>query len=263
MPNALIGYSGFVGGTILKQRSFDSLYRSTNIRDIEGKSFGTVVCAAASAKKWIANQNPEEDFSKIETLITHLKSISCETFILISTVDVFGNPAGVDESTEVNESGLHAYGFNRRILEKFVEQHFKKCLIIRLPGLVGPCLRKNVIFDLLNKNNVRSLASNSKFQFYPTVNLWFDIAIALESGLKLLHLTAEPIAVSEVAELGFGSSFNIGLTKNPARYDFRTCHADLFGAKDSSYQYTKKETIQAIRVYAQSEPITVLPERSP
>ena len=42
--NSLIGFSGFVGGTLLKQACFEDLYRSTNIGEIEGKSFDLVVC---------------------------------------------------------------------------------------------------------------------------------------------------------------------------------------------------------------------------
>ena len=34
MNNALIGFSGFVGSTILSQASFNVLYRSSNIADI-------------------------------------------------------------------------------------------------------------------------------------------------------------------------------------------------------------------------------------
>ena len=89
MTNALIGYSGFVGSTLLKQASFEALYRSTNIGEIDGRSFKTVVCAGASAQKWIANREPYEDRCKTEGLIKHLKTILCDKFILISTVDVF------------------------------------------------------------------------------------------------------------------------------------------------------------------------------
>ena len=71
MSNALIGYSGFVGSTLLKQGSFDTLYRSSNIGEIEGKTFDTLVCAGAPAQKWIANREPEADLQKIEGLIAH------------------------------------------------------------------------------------------------------------------------------------------------------------------------------------------------
>jgi len=253
---ALIGYSGFVGSTLLKQEPFEFLYRSTNVGEIDGKSFDMVVCAGAPAQKWIANREPEADREKIEGLIAHLKSMTCKTFVLISTVDVFKSPLGVDEGDAVDESGLHAYGLNRRLLEKFVESHFSNYLIVRLPGLVGPGLRKNVIFDFLNDNNLSSIDSRGVFQFYPMVNLWHDIQIALDAGLKLVHLTAEPISVADVSTLGFGKSFNQVQANSPAVYDLRTRHAQIFGTS-GHYQYNRRETIQAVRAYAQSEPHTL------
>jgi hypothetical protein len=142
------------------------------------------------------------------------------------------------------------------MLEVFVEQNFSNYLIVRLPGLVGPGLRKNVIFDLLNDNNTHAIDSRGVFQFYPTVNLWFDIQIALRAKLKIVHLTAEPIGVAEVAAGGFGKTFDRVLPGTAATYDMRSVHARLFGGS-GAYQYSKRETIQAIRAYAQSEPITI------
>lgn len=254
--NALVGYSGFVGSTLLKQAAFESLYRSTNIGEIAGERFDTVVCAGAPAQKWIANREPKADLEKIEGLIAHLKSMTCKTFVLISTVDVFKNPLCVDEATPVDEDGLHPYGLHRRMLENFVENHFPNYLIVRLPGLIGPGLRKNVIFDFLNDNNLHSIDSRGVFQFYPMVNLWYDIKTALDAGLKLVHLTAEPVSVADVSAQGFGKPFELAQANSPATYDLRTRYADIYGAS-GHYQYSRRETIQAVRAYAQSEPRTL------
>ncbi len=256
MDNALIGFSGFVGGTLLKQAHFSALYRSTNIYEIENHEFDVVVCAGASAQKWIANRDPVDDRKRIDSLIEHLRTVKCKTFILISTVDVFKEPIGVNESTPIDESGLHAYGLHRRLLESFVEQNFSNYLIVRLPGLVGPSLRKNVIFDFLNKNNLHAIESRGVFQFYPMVNLWYDIQTSLEAGLSLVHLTAAPICIADVSLQGFGRPFTQALANPPARYDMQTLHAHIFGSY-GQYQYSSRETIQAIRAYAQSEPITL------
>jgi dTDP-4-dehydrorhamnose reductase len=259
MANALIGFSGFVGSTLLKQAPFESLYRSTNICDIEGRSFDTVVCAGAPAQKWIANREPEADRQKIDGLIAHLKTIQCKSFILISTVDVFSESKGVDEESPIDESGLHAYGLHRRLLENFVERQFSNHLIVRLPGLVGPGLRKNVIFDFLNDHNLHAIESRGIFQFYPMASLWYDIQTALNAGLRLVHLTAEPISVADVSKKGFGKVFEQVFPNVPATYDMRTIHAQVFGAT-GHYQYSARETIQAIRAYAQSEPLTIKSE---
>lgn len=256
MVNALVGYTGFVGSTLLKQASFEALYRSTNIAEISGCEFDNVVCTAAPAQKWIANRDPSSDRKNIDSLINHLRTLKCKTFVLISTVDVFKNPLGVDESTPVDEQHLHAYGLHRRLLEQFVASNFAEHLIVRLPGLVGPGLRKNVIFDFLNNNNLHAIDSRGVFQFYPMVNLWHDIQVALSAKLSLVHLTAEPISVSSVSEHGFGTPFNQVISSSPARYDMQTKYAEIFGGA-GQYQYNSRETVQAIRAYAQSEPLTL------
>lgn len=247
--DALIGFSGFVGSTLLKQRSFEYQYRSTNIEKIRDHSFGTLVCAGAPAQKWLANKKPNADKIIIEQLISHLSTVKCKKFILISTVDVFQNPNNIDENSPIDETNLHAYGLHRRLLEKFVMNNFDDYLIIRLPGLVGPGLKKNIIFDFLNDNNLDTIESRSVFQFYPMVNLWSDIQIAMQAGLKLVHLTSEPISVNEIAQQAFNILFKNEIVECPAKYDFQSCYAD-----QDKYQYSKKETLLAIRAYAQSEP---------
>lgn len=259
MTHALIGYSGFVGSTLLAQRPFQHLYRSSNLGEIQGGTFDRVICAAAPAQKWLANQDPLADLRNIEVLIEHLQRLTCKQFVLISTVDVFKNPQGVDENSEVDEAGLHAYGLHRRWLERFVEAQFPESLIVRLPGLVGPGLRKNVIFDLRNGNQLQAIDSRAIFQFYPMVNLSTDIQTALDAGLPLVHLTAEPISVADVSHRGFGQPFDNVLPGTPARYDLQTRYAELFGAQ-GRYQYQARETLMAIRAYAQSEPLTIKDE---
>ena len=128
-----------------------------------------------------------------------------------------------------------------------------------MPGLVGPGLRKNVIFDFLNNNNLHAIESRGVFQFYPMVNLWFDIQSALKAGLKLVHLTAEPISVAELSAAGFGKTFNQSLANSPATYDLQSKYANVFGGH-GAYQYSNRETIQAVRAYAQAEPISIKTE---
>lgn len=252
MPDALIGYSGFVGSSLLRQRHFDELYRSTNINDICGKNFDLVICAAAPAQKWIANREPEADLQNIKALIEHLTSVKSKTFVLISTVDVFRVPIAVDESTPIEEEGLHPYGYHRRLLEKFVQSNFENHLIVRLPGLVGPGLRKNVIFDFLNSNSLEKIDCRGVFQFYPMVNLWHDIELSLKAKLPVVHFATAPVKVADIALHGFGKPFTNELASPPARYDMRTKHANIFGM-EGHYQYSGRDVVQAVRSYAQYE----------
>ncbi len=251
--HGLIGHTGFVGSTLKTQHDFDSFFRSTDIHMIANREFELVVCAGAPAKKWLANQRPVEDRESIESLITALSSIRCNRFVLISTVDVFPNPSGVDETTVVDTARLHPYGLHRRELEVFVEQRFSSSLILRLPGLVGPGLRKNIIYDIHNNNSVEKIDSRSVYQFYPMVNLWSDLQAALSLGISLLHLTAEPLSVRQISEDGFGIPFDNPIIDSPPSYDFQTALAILMGG-EGRYTYSKRESLQAVRSYAQTEP---------
>ncbi len=87
------------------------------------------------------------------------------------------------------------------------------------------------------------------------INLWYDLRTVIRDNLKLVHLTAEPVSVGELAELAFNRKFDNRLSNPPASYDFKTRYGKAFGG-DGDYQYNRRESIQAIRAYAQSEPRT-------
>ncbi len=251
--DALVGATGFVGTTLLRQRPFANRYRSTDIDAIRSREFELLVVAGAPAPKRLANRDPEADRASIGRLIDALSAVRARRCVLVSTVDVFMHPAGadghgVDEGSPVHTEGLHAYGAHRFQLEQFVRAHFPAALIVRLPGLVGPGLRKNVIYDLHNDNNLAQVDSRAVFQFYPMVNLWWDLRDGLAHARGLLHLTAAPLSVAALAQDAFGRAFTNLLPGTPARYDFRSAHAP------GGYQYDQDASLQAIRAYAQSEP---------
>jgi hypothetical protein len=63
--------------------------------------------------------------------------------------------------------------------------------------------------------------------------------------------------VAQIARACFGIAFDHVLAAPAAVYDMRSCHAALFGGA-GSYQYSARETLLAVRAYAQSEPV-ILP----
>ena len=56
----------------------------------------------------------------------------------------------MDENSEIDTEGLHAYGYNRYQLELWVREKYPDALIIRLPGLFGKNIKKNFIYDFIN-----------------------------------------------------------------------------------------------------------------
>lgn len=174
----LIGHSGFVGGALLRQARFDACYNSATIAAIKGQRFGTLVCAAAPGSMLEANRAPERDAVQIEGLIANLATVCAERFVLISSIAVLADFAGGDdEGTQAFQQSL-AYGRNRRALEAFVEEHFPRSLIIRLPALFGRGLRKNFLFDLMNP--VPSLLTEAK---HDALMKALDPALAAWAGM--------------------------------------------------------------------------------
>lgn len=249
--SALIGYTGFVGGNLAREHTFDALFNSKNIEEIAGRSFDLVICSGAPAEKWKANAEPDRDRENIERLIGALEQVEATRMVLISTVDVFQSPIGVDEDSPTPLDGLHAYGHNRRMLEEVVGARFQS-LIVRLPALYGPGLKKNVVYDFLHDNDVHKIDSRGVFQFYDVHRLWSDLEVALANELSLVHLVTEPVSVSDVARAAFGLEFTNEVSTTPARYDVHSKHAALFGGV-GSYIESRVEELAGIAEFVARE----------
>lgn len=253
MKKALIGYTGFVGSSLADQTEFNSYYRSLNISEIDNEEFDIVVCAGAPGQKWKANKFPEVDLESINNLISHIGTVKCRKFVLISTVDVFHEPINVYEDSEIADNSLNHYGKNRLLLESFVKQHFGDYLIVRLPGLVGRNLKKNIVYDFFHSNNLDAIDSRNVFQFYPMSNLWADIQVAIEKNIEIVHLTSEPISVFEVASRAFSLEFNNHInTFRPISYDFKSKYISSYN-KIGEYLYSKDDVIKEIHAYIAHE----------
>ena len=147
---AIVGYTGFVGSNIYEKGDFDCAYNSKNIEQAYGSRPDLMVYAGLRAEKYLANNDPEKDMEQIRLAQENIRKISPKQLVLISTVDVFKNPLGVDENTPVDTENLHAYGLNRFKLECWVRENYPDALIVRLPALFGKNIKKNFIYDYIN-----------------------------------------------------------------------------------------------------------------
>jgi nucleoside-diphosphate-sugar epimerase len=252
MADALVGYTGFVGGNLLRQARFEGQYNSRNIDDIRGRRYDTIVCAGAPAEKWKANQQPEADRQNLERLAEALAHARARRLVLISTVDVYPTPTGVDEDAPIDAEKATAYGRHRYRLEQYLAGRFDT-LVVRLPGLFGPGLRKNVVYDLLHDNQVHKINPDSVYQYYDVTRLWRDVQVAEGAGLRLLNVATEPVPTAEMAAVAFGRTLPaLDPPAAAARYDFRSRHAALFGGS-GGYLIGKAEVLAALRGFVTGE----------
>ena len=242
MSTALIGHSGFVGSNLLAQGKYDSLFRSSDIHTIRGTSFDHIVCAGVQAMKWWANLHPEEDLAGIEKLLAPLAEVKAERFTLISTIDVYPSPSGVDEESPIDLEGHHAYGLHRLLVERRITEMFPKVVILRLPGLFGPGLKKNVIFDMQNDNNLDKIHPGGVFQYYDLRRLTDDIDRTWNHDISLLNVSSEPISTLEIQQRFFSNKTLGGSGPAPAGYDMRSKHAGSWNGS-SGYLYSKETVL--------------------
>ena len=220
--NALIGSTGFVGVNLTKQYLFSHLYNSSNIQDIINYEYETVFCAAPSAVKWKANKEPVDDLQSIYNLAKYFKDIKTKRFILFSTIDIY-NQFPSDEDTIIDITKTSFYGKNRFLLENFVANYFPLHNIIRLPGLFGEGLKKNIIYDLLNNNLSYKINANDHFQWFYLKDLSKVIDFVIKQNICIYNVTTEPISNKELVTKIASKYCECLIYEDPkSYYDMRT-----------------------------------------
>jgi hypothetical protein len=245
--NTLIGYSGLLGVTLREKIKFDFLFNSKNI-----STFGDVVpdgtnlfLSCLPATKWQVNMEPKKDFENLLKILDILSHKSYSTVTLFSTIDVYNNsPMGADERHFPNIRGLN-YGDNRYYFELLIREYLKteNLLILRLPAIFNKHIKKNIIFDLLNNNNVEKIQYNSSFQWYNLDNLFGDVMKYSSLGNdKIVNLFPEPLETSEI--LNFFPEYKTFDYSNQTRYNYKTVFGGYIYDKDRSLKEIEKFIIE-------------------
>jgi hypothetical protein len=251
MKSCLIGYTGFVGSTLRRLRKFDAEINRANLEALYNKEFGTLICAGLPAAKWVANKEPLEDFRNMTTLIETLKGVAVEHFVLISTVDIYGEPIGCDEDS-TDCLSTQPYGRHRLIFEDFIRENFPSHTIVRLPALFGNGLKKNVLFDLLNNNQVEKINASSVFQWYCVDRLAEDLdTLRSNSFSGTINLCPEPLPTRELVRSCF-KDITLPEPSSPVVvYDVRSKFTAIFG-RQNHYITDKNGVLNQIEAFVHS-----------
>jgi hypothetical protein len=245
----LIGHTGFIGGNLALSQNFDYLYSSKTISDIRGKNFELLVCAGAPSLKWYANANAEADREGISCLIRNLETVEVGSFVLISTISVYPQPVDVDEDSPVESETIPSYGRNRFELECLVRSRFPHATIVRLPGVFGRGLKKNLVYDLLHRDYSYLNAADSKLQFYNVERLWNDIEKALAKEISVLNIATEPVTLSDIGFACVGTDIAADCGSNLVKEDVRTKYASCWGRR-GPYLYSCEEILSDLKKFA-------------
>lgn len=241
----LIGSTGLVGSTLKETIDFDYEFNSKNIHTFEQvvPDGCELWLSCLPATKWLVNKNLKQDMENIMKILTIIKYKTYSRVILISTIDVYNDsPMLCDESYKPNFGGL-SYGNNRLMFEYLVDKFLTKddYKIYRLPALFNNKIKKNVLYDLINDNNVTSINRNSYFQWYNLNNLHKFISETCETERTVFNVFTEPLKTLEIIELFPQHKDKIPFIDNGVVYDYKT------NLTESGYIQTAEEVLKEIK----------------
>lgn len=245
--NILIGNTGLVGKTLKKNINFDLEFNSKNICDFDKSVIdgSNLWLSCLPATKWMVNKDIGGDINNINSIINIIKNKSYNKIYLISTIDVYSDsPKHSNENYFPNFKSLN-YGSNRLLFEHLVTElvKYEKINIFRLPALFSKDIKKNILYDLINSNNVNKININSKYQWYNLDNLVSDmekLSLSFPSDI-VFNIFTEPIDTIDIVNLfpnHIGSVINSGFG---VEYDYMTKYSQ------SGYLYKKDEIIYNIK----------------
>lgn len=245
--DALIGHTGFVGGNLAKCHAFQALFNSANIDQAKHQAFDLLICAGVRAEKWIANRDGQKDRSDIQALVDVLATVKARTPVLISTTDVYSDTRGKTELDATDEQNGQPYGRNRAYFERAFIEIFPNALVLRLPGLFGPGLKKNVVHDLVKGHEVEKINTDGVHQYYDVKWLWKDVRKCLDLGITTLNISSPPMKVEDICTEVFGVHLKQPRPDAP-HYDMRSVHAKPWGGHDG-YLYGREEILRAMKAF--------------
>ena len=226
--NILIGDTGLVGTTLKESITFDLTFNSKNINTINDYDTenSVVYLSCLPATKWLVNKNIKGDIDNINYIIGLLSNIHFKQIILISTIDVYTDTSKLcNENDPIVVKNL-SYGVNRYLFELLVKNMltFDDLKIFRLPALFNKHIKKNVIFDLINGNNISDINTNSSYQWYNLDKLNEDINyyITTYPNESVFNLFTEPIDTQEIVNLFPHYVDSVVHLQNKVEYNYLT-----------------------------------------
>lgn len=255
MKRAIVGYTGFVGSNLLQFYKFDYFYNSKNFIEAKNMEFDEIYFCGVPAVKWYANKFPDEDKCVIENIKSVLKTIKVKKIILISTIDVYEyTNSGVDEDYDCDIFNNHTYGSNRYLFENFVKKQFDNYHIVRLPALFGKGLKKNIIFDLLNNNQIENISKDTLFQWYDLNWLKNDIDLIIKNDIKICNLFTEPLPTLDIIKL-FDLPIEEFKNKSKLIYNVKTKYSNIFDSSVEGYIRDKESVLHNLRLFLKFQKI--------
>lgn len=109
-------------------------------------------------------------------------------------------------------------------------------------------MKKNIIFDLINKKYIESINTDSSYQFYSLDKLSNDIKIAMNNNLIKLNVATEPIKITEVINTCLDYSIISNNNASKREENMLSKYGKLWGSQ-TKYLYSKHEVLEDLKYF--------------
>lgn len=215
MKVILIGHRGFLGSAVGAHLSGLGIDWVGVDRDsyprYRGTSADVLINANGSSDRRLAVTDPAADFAlNVASTMDTLRDFAIDRYVLVSSIEVYPNPSdrrGSSEEASIDPSHLTTYGLHKWMAELLVRRHARQALILRVGPLVGPGLRKNSIFDLLERRKL-FVDPRSALQYIDTRDVARAVWILMDGDDEIVNVCgAGQVVLEDVArdlDVGLG-----------------------------------------------------------
>ena len=206
----ILGGGGFVGSAF--GRLFDHLkiphevITRANYDSLRGQHCDVLINANGNSKKFLADRDPKGEFdASVRSVVHSLEDFKAETYVFLSSGDVYprqDSPEITREDEALDQAAMSRYGLHKYTAETLVRAIHPRWLGFRMGGFVGPGLKKNAIFDMLNNQPIW-LQPDSKLQFIST-----DTAARIVWQVVLNGTTGETVNLGAKGVVRVGDLFD-------------------------------------------------------
>lgn len=223
MTTALIGSHGVIGQSLLDHMQFDLVFNRNNIETLPDRNIDLLVIAAPSgARLSINTNNGPQDLKDVQQIVDLVAKSNIQHTVLFGSVDSVTAP--------------HTpYGQNRQQLETGLAQH-NNLTVYRLPTLIGPRIKKNMLFDLKHNQFLDQIDAGAWLQWCCLSDL-ADLVKQASPG-QIQNIVSEPIQNKEIL-MRFRPE--IALTYKPVS----VCY------NQQPWRYDRETIFQAMEAYLQ------------